>query len=551
MARRPAISARPRERRSAGRSPFTSSRSWSRPTRPPSCSRATWPRSVSISRSSPTLGPISPPTPARPSRHRTCGSTGSRPISSIRRTGSARCTTASSTAPGRRRPGIRTPRSMPCCARPAASPRRPSGNRSTKRRPALSLPIAPTSGSTTPSRFAVSPTGSRASASRRWAPAAKCAGCSWNSGSLSGAGGAIVVMARLPPPPLQSGGPEGRRAETAMLAFIVRRLLLVIPSLAALLVLTFVLIRLVPADPAAALAGENATPAQIAEIRRQYGFDQPLLVQFGVYLAQVARLDFGESAYSRRPVSVDIKQRLPATLELTIAALAFATLLGIPLGTLAAVNHNRWPDTLLRILSVGGVAIAAFWFAIELQLLFAMDLGWLPLRGRLSPGLAAPPLFTGFLLIDSLIAGRLEVFGDALRHLILPAFTLSLGGLATITRFTRAGVLETLQKDFVTYERAQGFPPRALIWKFVLRNSVVAAITQIGLLFGGLIAGAVVVETIFDWPGIGFYTVQAILTADTKVILAITLLIGVIYAIVNILVDVVHGLIDPRLREDG
>ncbi len=172
-------------------------------------------------------------------------------------------------------------------------------------------------------------------------------------------------------------------------------------------------------------------------------------------------------------------------------------------------------------------------------------------RGRLSPGLAAPPLVTGFLLIDSLLAGRLDVFADALRHLILPAFTLSLGGLATITRFTRAGVLDTLQKDFVTYERAQGFPPRALIWKFVLRNSVVAAITQIGLLFGGLIAGAVVVETIFDWPGIGFYTVQAILTADTKVMLAVTLLIGVIYAIVNILVDVVHGLIDPRLREDG
>jgi peptide/nickel transport system permease protein len=334
-----------------------------------------------------------------------------------------------------------------------------------------------------------------------------------------------------------------------MLAFLLRRLLLVIPSLAGLLVLTFFLIRVVPADPAAALAGENATPAQIAEIRRQYGLDQPLLVQFGVYLAQVARLDFGESAYSRRSVVLDIKQRLPATLELTIAALLFATFAGIPLGTLAAVYHNRWPDTVLRVLSVGGVAIAAFWFAIELQLLFAMDLGWLPLRGRLSPGLTPPPLATGFLLIDSLLAGRLEVFIDAFRHLILPALTLSLGGLATITRFTRAGVLETLQKDFVTYERAQGFPPRALIWKFVLRNSIVAAITQIGLLFGGLIAGAVVVETIFDWPGIGFYTVQAILTADTKVMLAVTLLIGVIYAIVNILVDVVHGLIDPRLRE--
>jgi peptide/nickel transport system permease protein len=335
-----------------------------------------------------------------------------------------------------------------------------------------------------------------------------------------------------------------------MLGFILRRLLLVIPSLLGLLIFTFFLIRVVPADPAAALAGDNATPAQVAQIRRQYGLDQPLYVQFAVYLGQIARLDFGESAYSRRPVVLDIKERLPATLELTISSLLFATLLGIPLGTIAAVNHNRWPDLALRILSVGGIAVAAFWFAIELQLLFAMRLDWLPLRGRLSPGLTPPSTLTGFYLLDSLLTGRWDAFGNALSHLILPAFTLSLGGLATITRFTRAGVLETLQKDFVTYERAQGFPQRVLIWKFVLRNSVVAAITQIGLLFGGLVAGAVVVETIFDWPGIGFYTVQAILTADYKVMLAVTLLIGVIYALVNIIVDVVHGLLDPRLREE-
>ena len=334
-----------------------------------------------------------------------------------------------------------------------------------------------------------------------------------------------------------------------MVRFVLLRVLLAIPSLFGLLLMTFVLIRVVPADPASALAGDQATPAQIAEIKRQYGLDRPLYEQFIVYVQQVARLDFGESAYSHRSVALDISQRLPATLELTIAALMLAIVIGIPLGTVAAVNHNRWPDTALRILSVGGVAIAAFWFAIELQLLFAMDLDWLPLRGRLSSSMAAPPAITGFYLIDSLVAGRLDVFRDALWHLILPAVTLSLGGLATIARFTRAGVLETLQRDFVTYERAQGFPERALIWQYVLKNSVVAAITQIGLLFGALIAGAVVVETIFDWPGIGFYTVQAILTADYKVMLAVTLLIGVIYAVVNILVDLVHGLIDPRLRE--
>ena len=160
-----------------------------------------------------------------------------------------------------------------------------------------------------------------------------------------------------------------------------------------------------------------------------------------------------------------------------------------------------------------------------------------------------PPELTGSILVDSLIAGRFDAFWDALRHLVLPAVTLSWGALATITRFTRAGVLETMQKDFVLYERAVGYPRWRLIWIYVLRNSVIAAVTQIGLLFGALIAGAVVVESIFDWPGIGNYTVQAILTADYKVMLAVTLLIGVIYTLVNILTDLVHGLLDPRLWE--
>jgi peptide/nickel transport system permease protein len=309
------------------------------------------------------------------------------------------------------------------------------------------------------------------------------------------------------------------------------------------------LIRIVPADPAAALAGDNATAQQIENIRHQYGFDRPILEQLVLYLGQVLRFNFGESQYSHRPVGMDIRQRLPATLELTAAALLIATGLGIPLGVIAGVYHNRWPDFLLRVISITGVAVAAFWFAIMLQLLFAMQLEWLPLRGRLGDGIVPPPDLTGSLILDSLLAGRWDALWDALRHLVLPAVTLSLGGLATITRFTRAGVLETMQKDFVLYERAVGYPRRRLIWIYVLRNSVTAAVTQIGLLFGALIAGAVVVEAIFDWPGIGNYAVLAILTADYKVMLAVTLLIGVIYTVVNILTDLVHGLLDPRLWE--
>jgi peptide/nickel transport system permease protein len=334
-----------------------------------------------------------------------------------------------------------------------------------------------------------------------------------------------------------------------MLRFVVRRILLVVPALFGLLVLTFILVRIVPSDPSAALAGENATPEQIEQIREQFGFDRPLYEQFVVYLGQVLRGDLGSSVYSNRPVALDIAQRLPATLELTFVALLLAAGIGIPLGVLAAVSHNTALDHVLRVFTVGGLAIAAFWLAIMLQLLFSMELDWLPLRGRLGVAVDAPPDITGFYLIDSLLSGELGTFWDALRHIALPAITLSFGAMATITRFTRSGVLETLQSDFVLYETAVGYPRWVIIGFYVLRNSLVATVTQIGLLFGALISGAIVIEAIFDWPGIGSYAVQAIFNADYKAILAVTLLVGVIYALVNILVDLVHGWIDPRVAE--
>jgi peptide/nickel transport system permease protein len=268
-----------------------------------------------------------------------------------------------------------------------------------------------------------------------------------------------------------------------------------------------------------------------------------------IYLGKIARFDLGESAFSHRPVALDIAQRLPATLELIVASLLLSVGLGVPLGVFAALRYNEGPDYLLRVFSVLGVAVAAFWLAIMLQLLFSMQLGWLPLRGELAEAIRPPAHVTGSILLDSVIDGRWDAFADALRHLVLPAVTLAFGGLASIVRFTRAGVLDTLQNDFVFYERAMGYRRSRLIWRYVLRNSVTATVTQIGLLFGSLIAGGVVVEAIFDWPGIGSYTVQAILTGDRQVMLAVTLLIGAIYAAVNIVTDVVHGLIDPRLLD--
>lgn len=335
-----------------------------------------------------------------------------------------------------------------------------------------------------------------------------------------------------------------------MVRFFVRRFLLVVPVLFGLLVLTFVLVRVVPNDPSAALAGQNATPEQLAEIRAKYGFDRPLAVQFLVYVRQVAQGDLGRSLQSGRPVVQDILQRLPATIELTFAALLLGVGLGVPLGVVAAVRHNTALDHLVRFFTVGGVAIASFWFAIMLQLFFSMQLDLLPLRGRIGTAIDPPARLTGLLLLDSVLAGRLDALGNALRHLVLPAVTLSLGAMATITRFTRSGVLETLQKEYVLYETAAGYPRGLLLAVYVLRNSLVATITQIGLLFGVLLAGAVVVESIYDWPGIGSYAVSAIFTSDYKAILAVTLMVGVVYSLVNIAVDLVHGLIDPRVAAD-
>jgi peptide/nickel transport system permease protein len=334
-----------------------------------------------------------------------------------------------------------------------------------------------------------------------------------------------------------------------MARFVLHRLVLTIPALFGLLVLTFIMLRVVPNDPSAALAGENATPEQIAEVRRAYGFDQPLWKQFVIYVGQVGTGNLGNSIISNRPVLRDIADRLPATIELTFVSLLFATVVGIPIGAIAAVWYQSLFDHAVRVLTVAGLAIASFWFAIILQMIFAMEFDWLPLRGRFPEGLAPPYHLTGLYLVDSLLTLRFDLFGRAAEYILMPAFTLSLAGLASIARFTRAGVLETLQKEFVHYAEAAGYRRLRIIWVYVLRNSVVGATTQIGLLFGGLISSAVAVEAIFDWPGVGSYAVNAILSSDYKAVLAITLVVGLIYALVNIMVDVVHAWLDPRVAE--
>lgn len=335
-----------------------------------------------------------------------------------------------------------------------------------------------------------------------------------------------------------------------MTKFIVRRLLLTIPVLIGLLLLVFVLTRVVPVDPAAVLAGESATLEDIQRLRTALGLDQPLPVQFWRYLAQVGLGDFGTSLYTHRPVSMDLVERLPATIELALATMLLSVVLGVPLGLIGAIYRNSWLDQILRIFMITGLAVASFWIAIVFQLVFSLWLEWLPLRGRIQGDVAGPPLRTGLYTLDYLFAGQWRQAVDALKHLALPSLTLALPAIATIARFTRSSAIETLQKDFVTWERAIGYPPRILLWKYVLRSSLSATITQIGLLFGLFLSGSIVVEAIFGWPGLGDYIYNAVLVSDYQPVMAATLLIGVIYAVVNIMVDIAQVMIDPRISEE-
>ena len=332
-----------------------------------------------------------------------------------------------------------------------------------------------------------------------------------------------------------------------MLLFLFRRVVFAVPTLFGLVLLMFVLIHATPGDPALILAGDQATPAQVAALRTEYGFDQPILYQFAIYLGQLAHGSFGTSYLSQRPVAEEVFERLPATIELALFAMMLATAFGIPLGVVAAQNHNGWVDHVLRLFSIGGLAIASFWLAIMLQFALGMTFDLLPVHGRLSEGIAPPTSITGFYLIDSVITGNGADFKDALKHILLPGFALALAPLATIMRFTRAAVLNVLRREFVFYERAIGYPRFVLMSKYVLRNSLVTPVTQIGLLLGAVLGSAVVIEEIFDWPGLGSYAVQAIATDDYQATLAVVLIVGFLYMLINILVDVMHAVIDPRI----
>jgi len=329
---------------------------------------------------------------------------------------------------------------------------------------------------------------------------------------------------------------------------IVRRLFFLVFVLLGLSLITFVLSHVVPPDPARIIAGPRASPEAVEKIRKEYGLDQPLWRQYVRYLSGLIHLDFGKSLTSRRPVSEDLARYLPATIELALYAMLFAVVLGIPLGVLSAVRRNSFLDLIGRTISILGLSIPSFWLALILQFFLFAQLGLLPDGQRLPVGVKEPPRVTGLFTVDALLAGNFGLFLLALKHLLMPSLVLGLAALAIVTRMVRSGMLEVLGQDYIRTARAKGLQPHVVILRHALKNALLPAVTVIGLQFGLLMGGAVLVEIIFSWPGIGRYTFQAIQNFDYNAVISVTLVIGAAYVLVNLLVDVIYVLLDPRIR---
>ncbi len=332
-----------------------------------------------------------------------------------------------------------------------------------------------------------------------------------------------------------------------MLKFAVRRLLLLVPILLGLSILVFFWIRALPGGPAQALLGERATPETIAQIERQYGLDKPVHVQYWKYFQRTVRFDLGTSVASRRPVTDELAERFPATIELSLAAMLFSVVLGIPLGFIAAKRYGTWLDHSSLVASLIGISIPIFFLAILLKYVFAVKLGLLPTVGRISVliDLNHP---TKFYVVDALLAGDLNALWDVLKHLILPAVALGSIPLAIIARITRAAVLDVQNEDYVRTARAKGLSPREIDERHILRNALLPIMTIIGLQTGLLLSGAVLTETVFAWPGMGTWLVGAIRNRDFPVLQGGILFVALVFVLVNLIVDMAYALANPRIR---
>ena len=281
----------------------------------------------------------------------------------------------------------------------------------------------------------------------------------------------------------------------------------------------------------------------------QHHLNDPIPVQYVYYINDILHFNLGLSASEGgRPVADALAQYFPATLELTIAAMILTLLIGIPIGILSGIRKDRIEDHIVRVFSLCGVSIPIFWFGLILQYVFFLKLGWLPLGGRLPDAMVPPPAVTGLYTVDSLLAGQWNTFVQAVLHLIMPAFCLSFSSLAVISRLTRSSMLEAMSQDFVRTARAKGLSERAVVLKHALRNALIPTTTMAGLAFGGLLSGAVLTETVFMWPGIGRYSTRAITSNDFASIMGFTLLVVVVYVVMNLVVDLLYVYLDPRVK---
>lgn len=333
-----------------------------------------------------------------------------------------------------------------------------------------------------------------------------------------------------------------------MIAYLIRRLTLTALAIFGVLVITFFLSHVIPGDPIAALLGPQAPEDVIEKLRRQWGLDRPIHEQFIRYVQQISKGDLGTSIATHRPVLRDLMDFFPATVELATSSIFVGIVLGMLVGILAAVAQGTWIDHVVRFISLIGLSMPVFWLGLLLLLLFYYWLGWLPGPGQLDIYLSRPPRVTGLILIDSTIAGDWEAFRSALRHLILPAFVLGSHALVGIARITRASLLEVLRQEYIQTARAKGLPARSVIFKHALKNAFLPIITVIGLYYGSLLEGAVLTETVFAWPGLGRYATSAILSQDFPAIMGVTLLIALLFSLVNLAVDLTYAFLNPKIR---
>ena len=333
-----------------------------------------------------------------------------------------------------------------------------------------------------------------------------------------------------------------------MARFILRRVAGLIFVLLGVSILTFFLAQVVPVDPAATALGSNAREEQIAAYRQQLGLDQPAPVQYLAYMGRLLTGDLGQSIRTRRPVLDDLRDYLPATIELSLAAMLVAVLIGIPLGVVAALRRNSWVDALARLFALVGGSMPIFYIGLLALGIFWRQLQWLPGPGRLDSTLEPPAHITGLFTVDALLTGNWPVFWNAWAHLLLPALVLGYFSTAVLLRMTRSSMLEMLGQDYVRTARSKGLSERAVVSRHVFKNALPPILTTVGITFGSLLSGAVLTETIFSWPGLGRYATTSVTTLDYPAVMGVTLVAALIYPLVNTLVDIGYSVIDPRVR---